>query len=282
MIADDGSTDGTRDYVKQLEKEEKWIGKIKYCSVKDCNTNRRGKIRNFGVGNLPESVNYILFLDSDIILNEFSIEHYHKLLTIEPKIVVFGKVDWLPPLSFSEVSEMLSCNGFKSLNEKIPDGPQERIEGTYVGKELREKVLFNDSDLKLVDGRWALFTNTAMMRETFVETGGFDEQMHGYGYEDMEIGHRFQNNSIECRYSDKALGLHIWHPKEDTVKNHLENQKNLSYLVGKHGWDEYYYNDVDWEVPWHYQRKNGGEIYCVEGNIWAVSYDQKHRIPEFR
>jgi len=231
LISDDGSSDGTKEYIENLKLNVFWKQRIEWISVKRKFTGQRALVRNIGVKKLPKNIENILLLDSDILLNKKTLNMFNFLLDNDANKIIFGMVEWLPPLDEELLNnQLLNEDFFNILKKYILSEKSQRVKGTYVGPELRKKELFMNNSVYDVDGRWALFNNTFMKRETFNKIGGFDENMMGYGYEDMEFGIRCQHMDIKCIYSSEAQGLHIWHPKESSSLMNLENQKNLNYI----------------------------------------------------
>ncbi len=283
VIADDGSTDGTREYIGEISNNSDWEGRMKWIGCGPNNKGRRGRTRNIGAANLPKSCTLMVMLDSDIILQDDAISVYTKIHKQNPDQVVFGMVDWLPPLERSKVENALEKDDFDSLKALVPDAWPERIEGTFVGHELRSfgKPLYTeplDEEDKIVRAEWSLFLNAGFPLKSYWEIGGFDERMEGYGYEDMEIGARSNIAKIPCSFEKDIFSLHIWHSKGNADLCLLENQKNLDYFLRKHGFAEYYASMIEWQYWWHYTAQRSGKLVKNRETIWAINYNDSKRI----
>lgn len=273
VIADDGSTDGTKKHIDEMANTPEWQDKIKWVG---CGMNvfmRAGRTKNIGIANLPEHVEVFLSLDSDVVLPREALKNYAELYQQNNNAMVFGAVDWLPPaLGLSELSNIIAKPNY-GLESYIPEGTPDRVEGTFVGKEIRLYADFTSGKYENVTGKWALFLNTLIPRKVFYATKGYDENMKGYGYNDMEFGMQLELNNVTCIYSNKVKGYHIWHKKEQ--KRTEENQRNLDYFLQKHGYDEYYYNNIDWKYWWHYSYKRGGQLVSIDNELYVINNVRK-------
>jgi len=283
VVADDGSVDGTRQAVEALMNEDIWRRRLRWVG---CGVNqgmRPARTRNIGAANLPASCTFMVMLDSDSLIEEHTIERFATLHQRHPRAVIMGMTEWLPPLSYSEIERIQHEQGTQALRSLVPAGPPHRVEGTFVGPELRMELegnLFTDQtdDLRRLRPEWSLPLNSGYPLELFRELGGFDEGMVGYGYEDIELGVRAYNSEVQCLLYSEIWSLHIWHAKVDPQLRSFENQKNLDYLLRKHGAHEVLEREIDWAYWRHYHRQRGGRVIMVEGTLWAINQVGTHRL----
>lgn len=62
-----------------------------------------------------------------------------------------------------------------------------------------------------VDFRAFYTCNLSLKAEFLRQTGTFDEDFRGYGYEDIELGYRLQKNGLRLLYNPAAVGYHYKH-----------------------------------------------------------------------
>jgi len=278
IIADDGSTDDTQQYLSSLSKTSQWSGKLDWVYCGENEMGRRGRTRNIGVSKLPQGIENLIFLDSDAILIPNAIENFRTLFSAYEHHIVFGVTEWLPELDKEFILSQIQSKNAAELIAKVPRQTPTLVQGTYVGPEIRDPKLYKKLSSHKVDGRWSLFSNTGMRVGDFLALGGFNEEMDGYGYEDMEFGIRCEKFGLNCVYSKELVSFHRWHPKSDSTITHLENQKNLHYVLKTYGSNPYFEKSVDWTLWWHYSSSRGAFIVKDEDTLWAVNNRRKFKL----
>jgi len=218
----------------------------------------------------------MIMLDSDVLLQQDAIARYAQAHVQRPDSVVLGQVEWLPPMGTSQILNTLRRGGVAALRHLVPLGPPIRIEGTFVGPELRleiNKDLFSRGidQLQPLKAEWFLTANLGIPLQTFWQVGGFDEHMQGYGYQDIEFGMRVQKSGAMCALWSAVSAVHIWHPKEQAEKRMIENQRNLDYVLRKHGPHAFLETLANWQYWWHYHAERGGRIIASVDQLWALN-----------
>ncbi len=284
VVADDGSTDGTRELVEDLARSPTWRGRLRWIGCGPDVGVRTGRARNIGAANLPGGLSLLVMLDSDLMLPPEAMSLFQATHREHPNVVLFGMVEWLPPLNHTILRDAVHRHDLPSLRARVPHGTPTRVEGTFIGHELRG-TLFNHPTSTPVPLRpeWTLPLNSGWPLTEYWRVGGFDESMRGYGYQDMEFGARAAKAGLTCLPRDDLWALHVWHPKSPGAM--LENQRNLDRYLRAHGEflrchasDEDLEVDVDWGLWWHYHVDRGGVVVRVADRLWAVSRDRRHRI----
>lgn len=281
-VADDGSTDGTRELIDELQETRHWKGRLHWIW---CGVNRGirpGRARNIGVSSLPKHT-FCLLLDSDVILESHAVERVLSAHNQWPSAIIFGLVNWLPPMARSKLIERWRTGGFVALEESIPISSGGRVHGTYVGPDLRLALTpspfsSQPSTPVYLRAEWALSALLGCPVELYRSIEGFNEDMDTYGYDDIEFGARAQANGVSGLFLHDILGMHIWHPKPDPDESVIEEQKNLDYVLRLHGPNPALGKNVDWIYWWHYHRDRGGTLIRIGSQLWAINAQQTRRI----
>lgn len=283
VVADDGSTDDTRGVIEMMAKGGQWKERLKWVGCGKNQGARSGRARNIAAANLSPLCRFMIMIDSDSLLGERAVERYLELHCRYPEAIILGTTDWLPPLPHEEIKERISNKGLSVLRKLVPKGKPKRVQGTFVGHELRKEIkkdLFTDKvdNLQLLRPEWSLPLNSGYPLNLFWSIGGFDETFKGYGYEDIELGIRAHKQGINCLAYSKIWSFHVWHSKTESENWDLENQKNLHYTLIKHGADDILESEVNWSYWWHYHRLRGGNIVLSNGILWAVNQNATHKM----
>lgn len=277
VVADDGSTDGTRDLVDARARSPIWGDRLRWVGCGPNRGVRTGRARNIGAANLDAGTRLLVMLDSDLVLQPTAMARFADTHAQHPSQILLGLVEWLPPLDADAIRTALTAHDMDGLRARVPQIQPERVGGTFAGPELREGLRHLDPDEALpLRPEWALPLNSAWPVELYWRVGGFDESMNGYGYQDMELGARATKAGASCLARPDLWALHVWHPKPP--KAMVENQRNLDYYLRRHGSNRIIETDIDWTLWWHYHADRGGTVTQVGHALWAVSGDRLHRL----
>jgi hypothetical protein len=235
------------------------------------------------VANLAPDCEFFVMLDSDILLAEHAIAAFCDISRRHPGVVVMGTTEWLPPLSLERIRRVIRKTGPQALRSEVPRGPVRKVKETHVGPELRLRThpdLFSAGDEVRcsLQPEWALASNSGYPVELFERLGGFDESMTGYGYEDIELGVRAFAAGTGCVICPQIWSLHVWHKKVDPATCQLQKQRNIDYMLRKHGPLKAFDSKIDWSFWCHYHRLRGGRIVSVNGDLWAVNRTETHKL----
>jgi glycosyltransferase involved in cell wall biosynthesis len=277
VVADDGSTDGTASLIAGLARRPAWRGRLTRISCGPHQGVRTGRARNIGAANLPDGTSLLMMLDTDLILQPDAIAMLGDAHARHPGKVLLGMVDWLPPMNQDELLETVRSGDIIALRDQVPTAAPARVQGTFVGPELRTGLL------ELPAGQpapllpqWALPLNSAWPLDLYWAAGGFDEAMSGYGYQDMELGSRAAAAGAQCVPCPELWALHVWHSKPPAAMG--ENQRNLDRYLRRWGTNGVSEIDIDWSLWFHYHKERGGTVARSAEGLWAVSGDRRHRI----
>lgn len=227
VVADDGSTDDPLDVVMLAHERLT----VQYCWHPH-NGFQAGKARNAGA-KLAHG-NTLLFVDADVLLNRFALEHYNNISLANPGVIVAGRYDWLSPMVITVEDVHLRWDAIlrRSLPELEIEGPPVGIQG--VDPRALQTSRFDST--KVWRNRYclALFTgNLLVPAEIFRALGGFDEAMVGHGGEDCEFAMRAEESQIPVIFAEEVVGYHVYHWRNQE-RNEREVQRNIEYIRSKH------------------------------------------------
>jgi glycosyltransferase involved in cell wall biosynthesis len=277
VIADDGCTDGTADLIEQTAQRPAWQGRLTRVSCGPNQGVRTGRARNIGAANLLPDTDLLLMLDSDLVLQPDSIALVAAAHARHPGRVLFGAVEWLPPMQRTEVFDLVATGRVDDLRARVPRARPVRVEGTFTGPELRTDLYELPPDQPVpLRPQWALPLNSAWPLELYWAIGGFDETMTGYGYQDMEFGARAASAGANCVPCPQLWALHVWHTKPPKAMH--ENQRNLDLYLRRHGPNGVSEVDIDWSLWFHYHAERSGSVVRSADGLCAISGDRRHRL----
>lgn len=160
IIVDDGSVDNTKDIVKSM--------KVPYI-LKYFRQEKKGAsaARNYGIKKARGEI--IIFIDSDISVNQNFIEEHINYHQQKDNIIVRGTV--------------INTENIDNLNTK--------------------KMKLTD-----ISYAFFATGNASIRKEYLLKVGLFDEDFKEYGWEDLELGVRLKKQGLKVITNKKAVGYH--------------------------------------------------------------------------
>jgi len=216
VIADDGSSDGTVEWIKSLSKDE-YPFKIRCVTQED-----RG-YRHALINNLASEFaqgNRLLFTNADVIHNKTSVESHGKLLD---NIIGAGIIKSIKGSSIGNITSdlIVNWNGFEEFYEKNKSG---YTNVTFLNKNLNEHIA----------GIWG--GSFSISKSKFEEIGGFDEKYIGWGGEEQDLVYRAIQKCVECKWVEKSVVYHLDHLRQEyTLKEEGRKRFRSKYNISGSG-----------------------------------------------
>ena len=200
IIVNDGSNDGTADIIKNID-NAKIINHSKNQGL--------SAARNSGIK--ESNSDYIIFIDSDIILSNNWIKRIYS--KIQEKKEVVGITGALEPEPNKKVSSL-----------------DKYLFGNYRGT---KKIDFNSP----LNYKSFVFSNTIIKKNILDQVGNFDESLVKYGGEDTELAIRIHKVfPVGLR---KITNIKSYHITKKTINQHINHmfeygQNNFLKIINKH------------------------------------------------
>lgn len=191
IVVNDGSTDTTKELLSIWE--EKWSN-LHVIHQKNAG---QGCARNRGIGEARGEV--ILFIGDDIYATKnFLFEHvqFHQENPQANKACL-GLTQWYPQKMVTPFMEWLT-NG----------GPQFAYHLLKAGE---------------VANFWFFYTSNLSLKKSLLNTHSFDTDFKSYGWEDIELGYRLEEEGLKLIYKPSALAYHDHYADESSLKKRMIN-----------------------------------------------------------
>ncbi len=260
IVVDDGSDDGTWEYIKNLNTKYE----IRYFYLERCERSSRSRTRNFGWKVADGEI--VVFIDSDIIVQHKHLKELDRCFDQDSDIVVVGNRIKLPRGALIDFGNLYDFYGFNKFKTKL-------LDITYY---MHEQLSYNMSSIR---GHGYLLSscNAAIPKKYLEEVDGFDENFKGWGHEDCELGLRLQSlKALRYVINYKMDVFHQYH--EINCSNGLEGEENMKYLAQKYPFTPDNMSVEELFKIWHVftQSKNSYLAkYSVgwEGNLKTIQLD---------
>ena len=170
--------------------------------------------RNVGVRLLSDDVNYVHFIDSDLIFHSDLTATYRGALELGPDRIMIGPYEWLG-IGRTDMDEGLKNDPrWASMDESGP-------EVVHVGSLGPALGCFGGNLVWPLDG--------------FKEIGGFSPQLWHGRCEDGELGLRAASAQVPMSYVRDARAWHVAHPV-DVNAAQSKNARDVPLLNAAHPW----------------------------------------------
>lgn len=257
IVIDDGSTDGTHQLIKRVKPNYK----LKYIQLP--NNLGRAAARNRAIREASGEI--LIFSDCDMIAEKDFIAKHAAHHAREDKIFVCGSFwnriytyayrtkdkRFLYRLKrFCQTNKYMAKRYRTRLNrlnksESVSLIPLTEIKNEqylhYVSKQpfwsryFDQYIQLYGKNLYSLKFPWFFFIvmNVSVKRKHLERIGLFDENMQGYGGEDIDMGIRLYQAGIRPKVDPEIRNFHQEHPR-NWKKQLLEKRRNTRYLIEKH------------------------------------------------
>lgn len=224
IVADDGSTDNTRDIVKQYEGKMN----LKYLFQEDKGY-RPASARNMGISAAEGRI--CVFIDSSVILHTNCLQEHIRYYADNGTCA--AAIGYVYGFDHNERSEEVLK---KLVVLSDPDGSIQRLSDYPVYLDVREQhyVRYNDK-IEDLPAPWYYFwtCHVSVPREELISIGLFDESFDGrWGSEDNDLAYRLHRNGVKISLLRSAEAIHYPHGK-DKAERQKEGYLNCAYFHGK-------------------------------------------------
>lgn len=269
LIVDDGSTDDTLDVISK-EYSNMRLRKDAPLTILSGGPNkgfRGGRARNIAAFNCAGD--RMMFVDSDVALNQNSIKSLLDAAAVQPDAIIVGLYHWLPPLDWSLGETALhEAVSFVDLMGRVAEGAAKVLSNVVNDSPFGEDIRTGDFDdslsIKKGCGLGALSGNISYPKNLFWRLGGFDERIVGHGGEDADLGLTADEANADWILLSTMFGFHVWHTRNQ-LQNSKEVQANIAFIDAKHGIGKYagakkWTDSQDWADPIHYHKHLGSHV----------------------
>ncbi len=189
IVVDDGSTDGTREALAELDLE---------VPVRVITNPSRGAAAARNAGVEAAASEFILFMDDDCVAAPDLLVQHHRLRTAhERPVAIRGRIDWPPDRPVTWFMRFIDrCYQF----------------GT--------EALAGRTELA---GTELISANLSLPRQLLLDVGGFDEDFI-VGFEDAELGIRLAEAGVPLLYAEQAV---VWHHHSPTLAAFAARQERF-------------------------------------------------------
>ena len=223
VVCDDGSSDDSGELVKNHQKDFPCI--LKYVWQED-NGFRVAAIRNKGIIELSEDIEYVVMVDGDMILHhKFVEDHIHfaknNCFTQGSRALISG----------DKTTQLLNLGEINSNLNFFSKGIRKRKNTIY----LRFFSSLLDSPNKQLKGIRAC--NMGFWKKDLYAVNGFNEQFIGWGREDSELVVRLFNKGImrkNIKFS--AIAYHLYHKEKSKLTVSINDKHLFQTVSSKISW----------------------------------------------
>ncbi len=223
LVIDDGSSDDLFGYISNF----KFLLDLKIIRLERDEYSCRARARNIGVKNA--SGEYIVFIDSDILVKEDHLSQLDRYFDTNSNCLVVGNRLHIK----NNFSPIKAVNSF-SANYTFPSDNYSVLDYRYL---VFSAQSYNG---RLIPDPWlhTYSCNIAVAKKWLIQTNGFDEKFIDWGLEDVELGYRLHLLGLNIAINPFLETFHQGNGHRDDIaisQQRLKKYKeNISYFLHKH------------------------------------------------
>ncbi|MBP9212585.1 MAG: glycosyltransferase, partial [Bacteroidetes bacterium] len=194
IIVDNASTDGTKEYLRELQKQQSNVLVIE-------NRSNLGFSKANNIGARAASGTHLLFLNNDTEPTIGWLDHLHAVYREESSVGIVGARLLYPNrtiqhagIEFLPLQQPVSFEGYGSVNV-VPDHPYRNQAEDHPAANIRRSM-------DMVTGACLLIEASL-----YKKVGGFNESYQN-GCEDIDLCLKVRNNGLQVIYEPKAVVIH--------------------------------------------------------------------------
>lgn len=219
IVINDNSSDNSLEYLKECQRDYDFL--IFATNPKQ----GAGSARNQGVSisslssSNQNSLNYILFIDNDVLLDETFFTNTIKYLQTEPFCVTCNGISYFTKQKQDGVKLLTFKRGFFRFTKNIYKNELANIE--------------NELNIASFGAQGAYFF---LKYEDFMELGGYDEFMDPYLLEESDLVYRGLKRGKSCIYAPDVTGYHKVGgtiASKVSTRTKILSKRNRNYFVWK-------------------------------------------------
>lgn len=207
ILVDHGSTDATEDvYLKYKE-----ILPLSYYKI-GRESSSPGAPRDFGVQKAEAPL--LLFLDSGSIVQSGFVEAHRKFHCLHSNHVGIG-----PQLTNEDTD-----TDFSSLFAREDSDQVYSLLKEAQFQDARQEI---DLETSTFSWHWGWTANLSLPREAYFAAGGFDLELQGWGFEDVDLCYRLTQQNMSIAFVEDGWCAEIPHHREGVKERIENNQRNM-------------------------------------------------------
>ncbi|HEX3029111.1 MAG TPA: glycosyltransferase [Clostridia bacterium] len=203
IVVDDGSTDGTKDYIKGINRNYE----LKYIYLERCEDSCRSRSRNVGINHAEGE--FLIFIDADIIVRKDYLREVERYCGSNDELILVGPRIMLP---HDIPYEMVSSG--QVFDEFTFDCSRSELHEFRCG--VFNELSYNASAI-LYPFLYGQSCNLVAPKKWLEKVNGFDEDLKAWGLEDIEAVYKLWKEGLKFFINSKLEVLHQFHWLEGNV-----------------------------------------------------------------